>query len=151
MSSEARALAVTAAAIAGTILLGAVIGGIAAPGQLSWLFGLICHGIEARSFALGESTMLVCARCSGIYIGMLFGAALFGLAHSALIRFRSTHFLLAVIPLVVDGIGQAAGLWGSGNLLRAVTGLAAGGGFILWALVQIETRMVPRGEPVRYS
>jgi uncharacterized membrane protein len=151
MSGEARALAMTAAAIAGAILLAAAIGGIAAPDQLRWLFGLICHGIEARSFVIGESPMLVCARCSGIYLGLLLGAALFALGPAAWNRSGSMLFLLAVIPLVIDGSGQAIGLWTSGNLLRAATGLAAGGGFILWALLQVGRRANTGRRTVRYS
>jgi uncharacterized membrane protein len=78
--------------------------------------------------------MPICARCTGLLIGVLAGllVPLTGLPGSV------TAIALAILltaPLLVDGLTQLAGLRRSTNPLRLATGVIAGLGLALAAHV----------------
>jgi len=83
--------------------------------------------------------MPLCARCTGIALGIV-GAAIAFLAIRPLRRFAPSlrMVLLALVPLLLDGVSQAAGLRESTNLLRIAAGGLAGFGAMLFALLAIE-------------
>jgi len=75
-----------------------------------------CHQLPNRSFRVGRRQVPLCARCTGILVGLLL-APLFSLCE---------HLLLAEILLMVfaaDVFSQLAGLRESTNLLRLGTGM----------------------------
>ena len=108
-----------------------------------WLFRVLCHGIPERCLELFGTPMPICARCTGIYAGMLFGLLVY-LCSAAIPggaappRMAVLHLLILVAPLAIDGITQAVGLRESTNLLRIATGLLAGGAFAFWVLAEVE-------------
>ena len=108
--------------------------------QWRLLFRLLCHGIPERCFALFGAPMPVCARCTGIYLGMLAGLAAFVLIPLLRERVMRRFAIAAVIPLALDGLTQLAGLRESTNALRVATGLLAGLAFGLWILSAVEQR-----------
>lgn len=93
----------------------------------------ICHRIDLRSFHLGDRPMPLCARCTGIYLGALFGmatlAALGGTRASGLPRRPLLVVLLGFIGLMgLDGANSYLTLLGLPHLyepqnwLRLLTG-----------------------------
>lgn len=115
---------------------------IAQGASMQWrmLFRLMCHGRIERSLELFDVPMPICARCAGIYLGMLFGI----LAFPAVLRLRERVMrvvaFVAVTPLAIDGLTQLSGLRESTNELRIVTGVIAGFAFGLWILSAVERR-----------
>lgn len=109
-------------------------------------FRLLCHGMPERCFELFGEPMPLCARCSGIYAGVLAGVLLF-LAVAFLRRspFSAAVAILCVAPLVIDGVTQALGFRESTNGLRLFTGILAGMVASLWLLTRLEeaTRRIP--------
>jgi uncharacterized membrane protein len=103
------------------------------------LFRLLCHGIERRCFELWHTPMPICARCTGIYFGMLAGIVLFALLPRIEERIARWALAVAIVPMAVDGLTQLALLRESTNLLRLETGLLAGAAFALWALSAVES------------
>lgn len=94
----------------------------------------LCHQLPERSFVSGGYQLPVCARDTGIYLGFAFGL----LALSVLAR-RSRPQELPRWPVLVligvfiaamgyDGVTSYAGLRGTTNDIRLVTGLATGWG-----------------------
>ncbi|MHB1481338.1 MAG: DUF2085 domain-containing protein [Bellilinea sp.] len=96
----------------------------------------VCHRIEARSFFIGDRQTPLCARCSGMYLGMLVSLIY-------LLRYgRRTEFppLKITLPLSlffvafgVDGLNSyiqffpnAPALYQPTNLLRLITGTGLG-------------------------
>lgn len=102
-------------------------------------FRLLCHGLESRCLVLFAVPMPICARCAGIYAGLILGFLLF-VAFPVTTRFAAMALLIAAAVLAVDGVSQATGLRESTNWLRIVTGLAAGTTFGMWVLSAIEHR-----------
>ena len=119
---------------------------IAAGASMQWrlLFRVMCHGRVERSLELFGVPMPLCARCVGIYLGLL-GGLLVALAAFRLIRLLRERVMrrvafAAIVPLAVDGLTQLTGLRESTNTLRIATGIAAGLAFGLWILAAVEHR-----------
>jgi len=94
----------------------------------NFLGGLVCHQRPERTLWVGGRYLPVCARDIGAYIGLVLGYALI-LSMRKKEAEGPPHLhatLLMVLPLMVDSIGQALGLWTSTNDLRLMTGLLFG-------------------------
>ncbi|HEX7155012.1 MAG TPA: DUF2085 domain-containing protein [Thermoanaerobaculia bacterium] len=114
-----------------------------AHGAPQWLrtpFRMICHGVAERSLQVAGEALPVCARCSGIYAGVLTGFLLFLAWPHVQERTARIAAWVAVTPLAFDGITQALRLRTSGNGLRLATGVVAGLFFGIWILCAIERR-----------
>lgn len=113
---------------------------IAAGASMQWrlLFRFICHGRIERSLELFGVAMPVCARCTGIYAGLLIGLLGFWFLRVVSERAMRVATFVAVTPLAIDGLTQLAGLRESTNSLRIITGVVAGLAFGLWILSAVE-------------
>lgn len=109
-----------------------------ASAQWRLLFRIMCHGRPERSLAIADVAMPICARCVGIYAGLLVGLAAFWLIPYLRERVVRPFALAAVIPLAIDGLTQLAGLRESTNELRIATGIVAGLAFGMWVLSAVE-------------
>jgi uncharacterized membrane protein len=115
---------------------------IAQGASMQWrvLFRLMCHGRIERSLALFDVPMPICARCTGIYLGMLAGLFAFRLIPHLRERVMRWVAFAAIVPLGVDGMTQLLGFRESVNPLRVATGVIAGLAFGLWILSAVERR-----------
>ena len=104
--------------------------GINLLGTIAYLaFSPFCHQISERSFHLFGVQLAVCARCTGIYLGLPLGIIFF-------IIFSSKISQLALVPILVmagDGLVNWLGLVSSPSWLRFIFGLGFGfvGGWLL--------------------
>ena len=116
-----------------------------------WLGAAICHRITERSFTIYGRQLPLCARCTGMYLGVFLSFAVLLLAGRArwtdLPRFPILLILLAFVGVMgVDGINSYTHFFPNfphvyepRNWLRLVTGMGTGlaMGFILFpALAQ---------------
>jgi uncharacterized membrane protein len=96
---------------------------------LAWLAYIIgdmnCHQLPERSLYLNGNEMPVCARDTGIMLGLVTGMAAALPWHS---RFRVPWALLLMAPMLVDGGLQAISSYESSNAMRLTTGFLAGFG-----------------------
>jgi uncharacterized membrane protein len=115
---------------------------IAAGASMQWrlLFRLMCHGRPERCLELFGAPMPICARCTGIYLGLMAGLAAFWLVRSLSEKALRIATFIALTPLAIDGLTQLSGLRESTNELRIATGLVAGLAFGLWILAVVEQR-----------
>lgn len=104
------------------------------------LFRVMCHGLERRCLELFDVPMPICARCTGIYAGLLLGLAAFWLIPLLREKVMRAVAVIAVAPLALDGLTQLTGLRESTNELRIATGVVAGLAFGLWVLSAVERR-----------
>ena len=94
------------------------------------IYSQICHQMPERSYFIFGHKMGVCARCFGIYTGVLFGMLIYPLIRR-LNNFKTPnrwYLILALIPMGIDGTTQLLGLRESFNELRFITGFI--GGFV---------------------
>ena len=115
---------------------------IAHGASMRWrlLFRLICHGIPSRCIEAFGVPMPICARCTGIYLGLIAGLLAFALIPFVTEKLMRTISFIAVTPLAIDGLTQLARLRESTNPLRLATGIAAGLAFGMWVLSAVERR-----------
>ncbi|HVG23566.1 MAG TPA: DUF2085 domain-containing protein [Thermoanaerobaculia bacterium] len=115
---------------------------IARGASMQWrvLFRILCHGIPSRCLELFGAPMPLCARCVGIYGGMLAGIVAFCAVPLLRERVMRAFAFAAATPLAIDGLTQLFGLRESTNPLRLATGAIAGLAFGLWVLSAIERR-----------
>lgn len=109
----------------------------------------VCHRMAERSFMWGDLQSPVCARCTGIEAGILFGVLFLWIAgrKNGNRPFSLSESLLAglsFLPIAVDGVGSYLGFWQSNSFLRVVTGALAGYG--LPALFLLAANFQPGGE-----
>lgn len=116
-----------------------------------WVGYAVCHRITERSFSIGGRQFPLCARCTGMYLGVALTVLVFGLAGrlrwSELPPLRILLVLAGFIGLMgIDGINSyshffpdAPHLYEPRNWLRLLTGMGTGlsmGVIILPALAQ---------------
>ena len=144
MNRDTKIVAMFLGAIALAIAGGALLctWAVAAGASPQWrlLFRIFCHGLPERSLLLFGEAMPICARCFGIYGGIIAGIALFTIVPWLEERMARGAALVAVLPLAADGLTQLAGLRLSTNALRIATGLAAAIAFAMWALAAVQQR-----------
>ncbi len=115
---------------------------IAQGASMRWrlLFRMMCHGKVERCLALFGVPMPICARCTGIYLGMLGALLAFRIIPLLRERVMRKVAFVAILPLALDGLTQLTGLRESVNPLRIATGVVAGLAFGLWILSAVERR-----------
>jgi uncharacterized membrane protein len=119
---------------------------IAHGASMRWraLFKVMCHGMAERSLMLFAVPMPICARCTGIYLGLLAGLIAFFAVPWIEEKVMRIASFVAVTPLAIDGLTQLAGLRESTNALRMGTGIVAGVAFGMWVLSAVETPLHTR-------
>jgi uncharacterized membrane protein len=115
---------------------------IAHGASMRWriLFRIMCHGIPERCLYLFGVPMPICARCVGIYAGLIAGLIAFWLLPMVTEKAMRIAAFIAVTPLAIDGLTQLARLRESTNPLRLATVIAAGFAFGMWVLTAVERR-----------
>ncbi len=110
------------------------------------VFSPLCHQIESRSFFLFGQPLAVCSRCLGIYIGCLAGIGLYPFLRGfgRLELPRTDVFICLSFPIVIDTVGNFAGLWDTPNLARLVTGLFWGAILPLYFITGIADLLLSR-------
>ena len=94
-------------------------------GRHAFRLYLFCHGIPERCFTIRGHTFPICARCTGLVIGVAAGFIMPAASFLPSIVAIGLASLL-VGPLLVDGLTQLAGLRHSTNSLRILTGAIGG-------------------------
>ena len=86
----------------------------------------MCHQRPDRSFFIGGHQFPLCARCTGILVGYFIGvivAIMTGCKWYAL-------FLIALLPMIIDGAIQQIRKIESTNARRFITGIIGGIGIV---------------------
>lgn len=89
-----------------------------------------CHRRSDRSFLKLQKYIPLCARCTGMLIGILMFPIYFYITLSFL--FAIILSFSAQIPLLIDGFTQKWKWRSSTNLLRVTTGVLSGNGMGLF-------------------
>jgi uncharacterized membrane protein len=98
---------------------------------LDFLGRAICHQLEERSLVVSGEALVVCARDTGIYIGIfstLIYLHFFKREKNMTIPSIKISFLLLLflVPLIIDGLGSYLNVFESTNVRRLVTGTLFG-------------------------
>ncbi|MDR1775157.1 MAG: DUF2085 domain-containing protein [Actinomycetes bacterium] len=117
-------------------------------------FGL-CHQIHERSFDFFGLQWPVCARCSGIYLGLVAGFAALLLAYRGRQRDGAPTVgfwifaALSLLAMAADGFSSYLGWRATDNLLRLLTGTAVGGTLAGLLYTMLVGNLARRCDPAR--
>lgn len=104
-------------------------------------YHFFCAQTPSHSFFIGGHQVCLCARCLAIFSSVLLGGLLLALLRGRNLRLPpiSWHWwLLAMVPMALDGGTQLFGWRESDVFLRLLTGIIFGLGTAWFALPQIE-------------
>ncbi|KAA0265057.1 MAG: DUF2085 domain-containing protein [Chlorobiota bacterium] len=98
------------------------------------LYSKICHGIGDRCFHIDGVPLHLCARCLGIYSGLLAGSLIALIARKQYSMFLSRLYLvLSFTPIAVHKVVELTGLVPYSLTAAAATGLISG--FLLFLYI----------------
>lgn len=111
----------------------------------------VCHCLPSRTLTIGGTYLPVCARCAGIYAGIattyFFLIARRGFKVNALPPFGIALGVAALLlPMAFDGITSYVGLRETTNVIRFVTGLAAGAALPVFAFPLLSPELIVSGD-----
>lgn len=92
-------------------------------------FHTVCHQIPERSFLASNYALAVCARCTGIYVGLLIGVVCYPLIKRTLVgAFAPARkwIIVAAAPISVDWFLGVTGIWANTHTSRFLTGALFG-------------------------
>ena len=91
---------------------------------------LLCHGRSERSLSFSGYQFPFCARCTGIFLGIV-TALLFEMLVALPSADLLSVYIALGLPAMVDGTTQLIGERESTNVIRLFTGFIGGLGFML--------------------
>ena len=94
--------------------------------NLKVLSKLSCHQIPERTFNIRGRYFPVCARCTGLYLGVFFYLIYQYYSYVYYSIDLTILAILMVVPTFLDGFTQFLGLRESDNKLRLITGFLGG-------------------------
>ena len=88
-------------------------------------YSLVCHQQKAKLILFDHGETLVCARCTGIYLGFLFSSVivLFKMPKE---KPRLKFLYLAAVPMIIDVILYSFGFYRYSKPAAFITGLLLG-------------------------
>ena len=91
-------------------------------------FSPLCHQTPSRSFVLEGAPFAVCARCTGVYLGLAIGIMSYPVWRRIETQTMPSRvwLLIGLAPLALDGASGAIGIFSSPPGVRALTGVLAG-------------------------
>jgi uncharacterized membrane protein/glutaredoxin len=101
--------------------------GLTSPARLIYfVYRFNCHQIPSRSFFVFGYQMAYCQRCTATYTSILIGGLIFAVVRDRLKPLSWKLYLLALVPMAIDGTLQLFGLHESNWWLRTVSGTLFG-------------------------
>ena len=109
-------------------------GGVLVDELLIWFSFIgraICHQLHERTFQINETYLPICARDTGIYLGVLTTLVYLFITKKfkkTMIPNKTISFLLLTMlcPMMIDGIGSYLGFYETNNAIRLITGILFG-------------------------
>jgi uncharacterized membrane protein len=125
----------------------------AVPAAVLYVLGSrICHQIAERSFHVDGAQLPVCARCTGIYVGLAIAAlcatvavpgcdaAASGRPRQGLVHVHSRLrwvLVFGALPTLLTVFAEWAGIWQPSNVVRAIAGAPLGSAVALALIAAI--------------
>ena len=116
-------------------------------------YRLFCAQTPSHSFYIAGHQVCLCQRCLAIYSSMLLGGLLLALLRRRGLHVRSVGWLMwvvAALPMALDGGTQLFGLRESNVWLRLLTGALFGLATAFFALPQIQSATQPQAFAYAY-
>ena len=107
---------------------------------LAKTYSRVCHQESSKCILIGNESMLVCARCAGIYFGALIIGLLF--LFNRIPELKIKILVIASIPLLLDVCLILLGAYKYSQTIALITGLAFGSIIYLFLLSELEKNFI---------
>jgi len=99
-------------------------------------FHHVCHQASERSFHVAGFQLAVCARCTGLYLGLALGACFYPLVRSLKQADELPYRWLfaAALPMAIDHYLDYLGIWHNTHLSRLLTGILLGAATVFYII-----------------
>lgn len=95
-------------------------------------YSKVCHQIPEKSMTINSSYILVCSRCTGIYIGALLTSLIMILLNLSKNKSTIKLFLFSSLLMLLDVISYNLGIYGYSKTIAFSTGFLLGSVVILY-------------------
>ena len=103
---------------------------------LNLTYSQVCHQSHEKTLSLGGENVLVCSRCTGIYLGV-FLTGLFSLILSKIPQRIFYFLLLSLILMFIDVFLTTLGICSYSKSFALLTGVFLGSTLLLFVLEQL--------------
>ena len=103
---------------------------------LNLAYSQVCHQSHEKTVSLGGENILVCSRCTGIYLGV-FLTGLFALIFSKITQRIFNFLLLSLILMLIDVFFTTIGIYSYSKSFALLTGVFLGSALLLFVLEQL--------------
>lgn len=100
------------------------------------IYSTVCHQESIKCISIDNISMLVCARCAGIYFGALIAAISSLFILQSIINDRL--LLISILPLLTDVLLVSLGIYSYSKFISFSTGIVFGSIIYLFILAEIE-------------
>jgi len=98
---------------------------------LKLCYSEVCHQSKAASFYINDSYLLVCARCSGIYLGA-FLVLIFLSFKKSFFKLSLKPLIIFTAPMILDAIAVRFGIYTYSKFNAFITGVLFGSIIIIY-------------------
>ncbi len=106
-------------------------------------YGTVCHQRDVKTFTVFGQKLLVCARCTGIYIGALL-VSLFSVFVIKKIILDLKLLYAAIIPMTADVLFSTLGIYHYSKYLAFLTGIFFGSVVFIYILAVFENHFLDK-------
>ena len=110
---------------------------------LKHAYGEVCHQVPSKTFVIENHKLLVCARCTGIYLGALV------LSFLSLFIFKKLNFgikllYISLVPILIDVIFSSLSIYKYSKLIAFGTGIFFGSIVFIYILTTLENNFIEK-------
>ena len=106
-------------------------------------YGAVCHQIPSKTFVLGSQKLLVCARCTGIYLGALL-VSFFSIMFFTKLNLGLKLLYISFAPLLIDVIFSSLDIYKYSKIIAFGTGIFFGSIVFVYILASIENNFIDK-------
>jgi uncharacterized membrane protein len=128
--------------LSGALLPDSVYAIIASP-FLKKIYGAVCHQHIEKTFLINGHYFLVCARCTGIYLGALF-ISFISIFILRKLPNRMNLLYISTFPMLIDVALTTTGIYHYSKIIALFTGLFFGSAVFAYILGSIENNFLDK-------
>ncbi|OQA67619.1 MAG: hypothetical protein BWY38_01295 [Ignavibacteria bacterium ADurb.Bin266] len=106
-------------------------------------YSVVCHQDINKSFSCSNIFFLVCARCSGIYLGTALTSFIVIFINRPL-KIKTKLLVLFTLPLMADVLFTTINIYNYNKIISSITGLFFGSIVFLYILSAIENLLLQK-------
>ena len=110
---------------------------------LKKIYHTVCHQLDEKTFSINGEKLLVCARCTGIYLGALI-SSIASLIFIRNISIKMKLLYFSMIPMLIDVLSTTLGVYTYSKELAFFTGLFFGSVVFIYILAAIENNFTDK-------